>query len=288
MPNVISGKNSTTGIYEEILSDAGRLQVDTVISGGATAAKQDTQIARAETANTALGNILTAVSSRYSFAETVWKDSATPPIYWIWRTYQDPTTFLPASTFTKSDGTTGTPTGALTPAATENTFTKTLDYDVLVAGTGYSVDDVVSSSVIRQTIGGAVIASFWYNNTAQAVIAPTDIDMAKLKRADELISVVATTRVCVSHQDITVPITTGVTLASLCVGGIIPVGAVTCEIQAQNGVVRYRLDASTVTPTTGAQIYVSETCPIDSVLASVRLVAETTAVTCSVKFFDKV
>ena len=43
--------------------------------------------------------------------------------------------------------------------------------------------------------------------------------------------IVATARVCLSHQPITVPITTGVTLASLCSGGIIPVGAVTAEIQ---------------------------------------------------------
>ena len=98
----------------------------------------------------------------------------------------------------------------------------------------------------------------------------------------------ATARVCVAHQGITVPITTGVTLASLCSGAIIPVGAVTAEIQAQNGVVRYSLDASTVTPTSGKRINVDENCVIDSVLASVRVVAETAAVTCSVAFFDRV
>ena len=98
----------------------------------------------------------------------------------------------------------------------------------------------------------------------------------------------ATIRTCVSHQPLTIPATTGVTLASLCSGGVLPTGAITCEIQAQNGIVRYRLDASTVTPTTGAQINVSETYVIDSVLASVRVVAESTAVSCSAKFFDKV
>jgi len=36
MPNVISGKNAATGEYEEVLTVAGRAQVDTVISGVAT------------------------------------------------------------------------------------------------------------------------------------------------------------------------------------------------------------------------------------------------------------
>ena len=51
MPNVIAGKNSTTGLYEEVLSVGGRLQVDTSGSSGgggggdASAAKQDEQIA---------------------------------------------------------------------------------------------------------------------------------------------------------------------------------------------------------------------------------------------------
>jgi hypothetical protein len=95
-------------------------------------------------------------------------------------------------------------------------------------------------------------------------------------------------RSCVSHQDIIVPATIGVTLASLCSGGIIPVGAVTAEIQTKNGVVCYKLDASTVTPTTGKRINVDEDKVIDSDLTKVRVVAESTTVTCSVSFYDRV
>jgi hypothetical protein len=125
-------------------------------------------------------------------------------------------------------------------------------------------------------------------STGAALVEIVDSSGSPIAGGNASLSVGVTARVCVSHPDITVPITTGVTLASLCAGGIIPVGAVTAEIQAQNGVVRYRLDASTVTPTTGKRINVDENCVIDSVLASVRVVAETAAVTCSVAFFDRV
>ena len=99
-----------------------------------------------------------------------------------------------------------------------------------------------------------------------------------------------TARVCVSHQTITVPITTGVTLASLCSGGIIPVGAVTCAIQALDGVVRCSLkNGVTATPTTLTRINTDETLLVDSVLASVTLVAQsTTPILCSVMFSDRV
>ena len=285
-----------------------------------------TSLNEQEAQTIALGNILTAVSSRFSFAETIWKDSAVTPIYWVMRTSQHPTTFAITTTFTKADGTVGTPTGAITPAASENTTTSTIEYDVIGNGTGYSINDTLSNSVMRAVVGGAVLANFWYNHTLGAVVALNDIDSAKLQRANENITVFgvgevqasptpytvlarlkdlltelqlkadltetqpvgATARICVSHQSITIPITTGVTLTSLCSDGVIPVGAVTAEIQALDAVVRYRLDASTVTPTSGMRLNVDDKLVIDSALASVRVVAQSSVAACSVAFFDKV
>lgn len=164
---------------------------------------------------------------------------------------------------------------------------------------GASTGDIIAGILTINTVTNALVSNtpIWYNFNTQLPITVLDATKLTAIAANSLtaaelatmtLAIGATARVCVSHQGITVPITTGVTLASLCSGGVIPTGAVTCELQAQNGIVRYRLDASTVTPTTGAQINASETYIIDSVLASVRVVAETTAVSCSAKFFDKV
>lgn len=172
---------------------------------------------------------------------------------------------------------------------TEQSFTGAVAGDPII---GILTINTVTNTFVSNT-------PLWYNGRTKLPLVDADVDTTKLEiiasnslTASELaaltLSVGVTARVCVSHQGITVPITTGVTLASLCSGGVIPVGAVTAEIQAQNGIVRYTLDASTVTPTTGKRINVDENCIVDSVLASVRVVAESAAVTCSVTFFDKV
>ena len=167
--------------------------------------------------------------------------------------------------------------------------------------TGAIAGDPILGILIINTVTGTFVSNtpLWYNGRSRLPLIDADVDASKMEliaanslTAAELatltLSIVATTRVCVSHQPITVPITTGVTLASLCSGGIIPVGAVTCEIQALDAVVRYRLDASTVTPTTGMRLNVDDKLVIDSALASVRLVAQSSVAACSVVFFDRV
>jgi len=97
------------------------------------------------------------------------------------------------------------------------------------------------------------------------------------------------TRRIVDQLTITAPATTGVTLASLCAGAAIPAGAVVAEIQAIGGAVRVGLkNATTVTPTTGYKIATGAEKSIDTVLADVTIVADTTAALCNVTFYDRV
>ena len=181
--------------------------------------------------------------------------------------------------------------------------TPTMLYRVKVGQsfTGAIAGDPVIGILTINTVTNTFVSNtpLWYNGRTKLPLVDADVDTSKLEivaanalTASELaaltLSVGVTTRVCVSHQAITVPITTGVTLASLCSGGIIPVGAVTAEIQALDAVVRYRLDASTVTPTSGMRLNVDDKLVIDSVLASVRLVAQSGVAACSVAFFDRV
>ena len=167
--------------------------------------------------------------------------------------------------------------------------------------TGAIAGDPILGILVINTVTNSFVSNtpLWYNGRSKLPLVDTDVDTSKLTviaanslTAAELaaitLSVGATARICVNHQGIAVPITTGVTLASLCSGGIIPVGAVTCEIQALDNVLRYRLDASTVTPTTGMRLNVDDKLVIDSALASVRLVAQSGVAACSVAFFDRV
>ena len=188
--------------------------------------------------------------------------------------------------------------------------TSQANYVAITDGTGYSKGDPITATMWWDTstpANPAFLAAAFYNWETNLEITPS---MAHLQQTggDAMTAteyeatigkvgidqtagqnvIAVSARICISHQPITVPITTGVTLASICSGGGIPVGAVTCDIQALDGVVRYRLDGSTVTPTSGMRLNVDEKVPIDSALASVRLVAQSSAVACSAAFFDRV
>lgn len=96
-------------------------------------------------------------------------------------------------------------------------------------------------------------------------------------------------RKIIDQRTITAPATTGVTLASLCAGAVIPANAVVAEIQAIGGAVRIGLkNGTTVTPTTGYKIDTGAEKTIDTVLADVTIVAESTAALCNVTFYDRV
>lgn len=96
-------------------------------------------------------------------------------------------------------------------------------------------------------------------------------------------------RTIIDQKTITAPATTGVTLASLCTGAVIPENAVVAEIQAIGGAVRIGLkNGTTVTPSTGYKIDTGAEKSVDTTLADVTIVAETTAALCNVTFYDRV
>lgn len=103
------------------------------------------------------------------------------------------------------------------------------------------------------------------------------------------VGIQAQTRLVIDQKTITAPITNGVTLASLLPGGIIPAGAVVAEIQAIGGAVRIGLkNGTTVTPATGYKIDIGAEKAIDTTLAHITIVAESTAALCNVTFYDRV
>lgn len=99
--------------------------------------------------------------------------------------------------------------------------------------------------------------------------------------------ITATPRVCLGTARVTVT-TSSQTLAAL-VGGTIPAGAVTAEIQADGGTVRLRRDGGTPTSTLGYRLDDGAEKLIDTPLADVRLISGgASSVFANVAFFDRV
>lgn len=142
------------------------------------------------TQNTLLGNILTAISSRYSFSETIWVDSDITPSYWVMRTYQDPDTLEINTVFTTPNGIVGIPVGTITPASkNSNIFTESIDYDVITNGTGYSIGDLITKTLVREVNGGTILETFWYNQKTDTVISNINIDYTKIEKSTETINI---------------------------------------------------------------------------------------------------
>lgn len=99
-----------------------------------------------------------------------------------------------------------------------------------------------------------------------------------------------TGRVVISQQKIICPITTGVTLASLCTGGVLPVDAVSCEIIADGGAIRIGLKFEQLaTLLVGIPLADQTSRIIDSSLLGVSVISAGAApVNAQVVFFDRV
>ena len=102
-----------------------------------------------------------------------------------------------------------------------------------------------------------------------------------LLAANNALSVGVTNRVCLGTQTITTLST--VTAVSL----TIPTGAVCADIQADGGTIRMRCDAVAPTASTGWRIDNGLSVTVDSVLASVRLIAQT-ATNVQIFYWDRV
>lgn len=101
------------------------------------------------------------------------------------------------------------------------------------------------------------------------------------------VPIIATARTCLGTFRVTCT-TSSQALAAL-IGTSIPVGATTCEIQADGGSIRLRRDGGTPTSTVGYRIDDGVEKMVDTALADVRLIsASAVSVFANVIFFDRV
>ena len=138
----------------------------------------------------------------------------------------------------------------------------------------------IALSVLRDALRGT------NNKTNSDIVTTLSSLLTELQlKADltETQPVGATARVCTGTQMITS--LSSVTPASL----TIPALSVVAEIQADGGVVRVRRDAGTPTATTGWRIDDGMSLTVDSVLANVRLLAQSGSTTnVQIAYFDRV
>lgn len=138
----------------------------------------------------------------------------------------------------------------------------------------------IALSVLRDALRGT------NNKTNSDIVTTLSSLLTELQlKADltETQPVGATARVCTGTQMITT--LSSVTPASL----TIPALSVVAEIQADGGVVRVRRDAGTPTATTGWRIDDGMSLTVDSVLANVRLLAQSGSTTnVQIAYFDRV
>lgn len=207
--------------------------------------------------------------------------------------------------------------GTVTAITSPDKETPHIAFKCIQAFTGVSLNNVVVAIVIVNTANPAVELIKWLNiNTGLEVTAPTPFDnylqyiggnsltLAQLQSAGlatqttlaalltelqlkadltETQPVVATARVCTGTQFISG--LSSVTPASL----TIPANSVVAEIQADGGTVRVRRDAGAPSATQGWRIDDGMSLTVDSVLAGVRLLAQSGGTTnVQIAYFDRV
>jgi hypothetical protein len=142
---------------------------------------------RGDTANTALGSILTSLQAQHAVADTMWTDNS--GAYFVRSDVMDSDsgTFVIAWTDLTGAASVAPSTGARPIGRDAALDAMESFYDVGTGGTGYSVGDVLARVVIISNATGvpAVASSAWVNMTTGAVIAaPTAANIIERPKGD--------------------------------------------------------------------------------------------------------
>jgi hypothetical protein len=139
----------------------------------------------------------------------------------------------------------------------------------------------LSTSNLYDTVGHQTVVII--DPVSGAPVAPAVVGLTNTELRAVPVAVAIQSRVCLGTQLITA------LSSSVATSLTIPVGSLVAEIQADGGVLRLRQDAGTPTATKGWRVDDGMSVTVDSVLASVRLLAQsgnTTSV--QIAYFDKV
>lgn len=159
------------------------------LTGGNIGAATDAAL-KVKTSNGAtevtLTQVLNAIKAQIDVSNTLWTDNS--GAYYVRLITINEGTGVTTITYTLPDGTSSTPGAGLRPLSTAEKEVTQEIYDVLIAGTGYSLGDILCKvAVIDALASTPTITTFWINLTTSATItAPSG---ANVQRANELIGV---------------------------------------------------------------------------------------------------
>ena len=130
---------------------------DNTLAGGATEA---TQL-----------QVLAELQKQAEFSETVWVDAT--GTFFIRRVVYSENLETYTVSYTLADGSAYSPTAPIEPASagTDREIVQT-SYTVIVAGTGYSIGDIVQQLNIFDVQSDTLQSTIWYNQTTDAIITP--------------------------------------------------------------------------------------------------------------------
>jgi hypothetical protein len=142
---------------------------------------------RGDTANAALGSILTSLQAQHAIADTIWTDNS--GAYFVRRDVMDSDSATFVITWTDLSGATSAAPGTGARPIGRDAELEAMEsfYDVGTGGTGYSIGDVLARVVILSNATGvpAVSSSAWVNMTTGAVIAaPTAANVIERPKGD--------------------------------------------------------------------------------------------------------
>lgn len=130
---------------------------DNTLAGGATEA---TQL-----------QVLAELQKQAEFSETVWVDAT--GTFFIRRVVYSENLETYTVSYTLADGSAYSPTAPIEPASagTDREIVQT-SYTVIVAGTGYSIGDIVQQLNIFDVQSDTLQSTIWYNQTTDLTISP--------------------------------------------------------------------------------------------------------------------
>ena len=135
-------------------------------TGASTSANQVLQ-------TTALNSIISQLQNDISFSESIWYDVTTPANFYIRTATLTEGTGVKVITFTHIDGTAASPTIANLAQVAGNADYEfnIVQYKAVIAGTGYSINDLISEIQILNMSLGTVVNTIWLNRTTNIFIS---------------------------------------------------------------------------------------------------------------------
>lgn len=114
--------------------------------------------------------------------ESIWVDAT--DTYFVRRIDYDETTDTYIIANTQADGTVYAPTLPIRPAEGTGNDIISAEYEVINAGAGYSLGEIIKRVLIINSISSTVVSDIYYNLNTSAVITPIFADLTLLKQDD--------------------------------------------------------------------------------------------------------